>query len=332
MTEPLASDLNLPAPKILVVDDTPAKLIRNRLILKKLDCEVIEASSGAAALVAFEKHEFAMVVLDIQMEGMDGFEVARIITSQARGKNLPIIFSTATFQEDSHRLLAYHTGAVDFLIEPSDEIFLLSKARVFLELYRSRQQLSWALSERTRLEALARHEATHDSLTTLPNRRLFLDRLGQSLSRAKRKNATFALFYIDIDDFKPINDRYGHAAGDELLKAIALRMLAGLRKSDTVARVGGDEFAAILDHSESPADAMQKVESFAAHLREPYVLHVPGLDAPVHAKVGASIGVSLFPDDAKDSEALLHAADSALYVAKRCGKNSCVRYGSIPDA
>ncbi len=325
MIEATITGLKLPTPKILVVDDTPAKLIRNRLILKKLDCEVIEAKSGVEALAVFEQHELAVVVLDIQMEGMDGFEVAQIISRHVRGKNLPIIFSTATYFDDADRIRAYGSGAVDYLIEPSDETILLSKARVFLELYRSRQELAWLLSERIRLEALARHEATHDSLTALPNRRLFLDRLDQSLLRAARRNSMFALFYIDIDDFKPINDRYGHVAGDELLKAIGARLLRNLRKADTVARFGGDEFAAILDEPINALDAMNKVERLAIELRRPYALTVPGIADPVEAVVGACIGVSLYPDDATEAEALLRSADTALYRAKRLGKNSCLR-------
>ena len=315
----------IPRPKILVVDDTSAKLIRNRLILKKLDCDVIEARSGAEALAAFAENEFAAIVLDVQMEGMDGFEVARTISQQARGRDVPIIFSTATYFDDANRIKAYGSGAVDYIIEPSDETILLSKARIFLELYRSKQELRWLLTERTRLEELARHEATHDSLTGLPNRRLFMDRLDQTLQRSIRRKTMFALFYIDIDDFKPVNDRYGHPAGDELLKAISQRMLDNLRKTDTVARFGGDEFAAILDEPVNTMDAMHKVEMFAQRLREPYVLALPGMAGPVTLVVGASIGVGLFPEDGVSGESLLRAADAALYRAKQQGKNLCLR-------
>ncbi len=317
----------MPRPKILVVDDTPAKLIRNRIILKKLDCEVIEARNGGEALAAFEQHEFAAIVLDVQMPDIDGFEVARTISQQARGRETPIIFSTATHFDDANRVRAYGCGAVDYIIEPSDETILLSKGRIYLELYRSKQELRWLLSERTRLETLAQHEATHDHLTGLPNRRLLMDRLEQTLERGKRNQSLFALFYIDLDDFKPVNDHYGHAAGDALLQAIGRRMIENLRKVDTVARVGGDEFAAILGEPVSAVDAMRKVESFAHRLRAPYLLTVPGMAEPMTVQVGASIGVSLFPDDGGDAETLLRAADQALYKAKRLGKNSCLRAG-----
>lgn len=320
-----ALPVSLPRPKVLVVDDTPAKLIRTRIILKKLDCEVLEARGGREALQTFQQHDLAAVVLDVQMPEMDGFAVAEAIASDTRGRKLPIIFSTATVFDDANRIRAYGTGAVDFIIEPSDETILLSKVRVFLELYRSRQELAWLLAERTRLAEQAHHDATHDGLTGLPNRRLLLDRLAQAIERARRRDSLIALIYIDIDDFKPVNDRYGHPAGDALLQAITRRMREGLRKMDTAARFGGDEFAILLDDPLSAQDIWPRIEDFAAQIRQPYVLDLQDHASPVTVTVGASLGIALFPYDATDADALIRCADNALYRAKQQGKNRWVR-------
>jgi diguanylate cyclase (GGDEF)-like protein len=280
------TEMHMPRPKVLVVDDTRAKLIHNRIIISKLDCEVIEATSGEAALAAFEQHEFAVVVLDIQMPGMDGFQVAEAIASHARGRQLPIIFSTATYLDDANRIKAYGIGAVDYLLEPSHESVLLSKVRVFLELYRGRQELAWLLSERTRLEELARHEASHDSLTGLPNRRLYMDRLEQGLAEARSRGGRFAVFYMDLDDFKPVNDRFGHPMGDALLKAVAQRVGEHLTPGDTVARFGGDEFAGILRAPASAEAAVAYTARFAQRLREPYPLLTPTGDTIENIVIG----------------------------------------------
>jgi len=314
------TERQIPRPKVLVVDDTRAKLIRNRIIIRKLDCDVIEAANGMEALAAFEAHEFAVVVLDVQMPDMDGFEVAQAIAKHPRGRQLPIIFSTATYLDDANRIKAYGIGAVDYLLEPSHESVLLSKVRVFLELYRARQELTWLLSERTRLEELARHEASHDSLTGLPNRRLYLERLEAMLGEARQSGQRLAVFYMDLDDFKPVNDRFGHPMGDALLKAVARRVDTHLAAGDTVARFGGDEFAGLLGASAATAEAaMEQIGHLADALRQPYPLDKERI------VIGVSVGISLFPDDGEDSEALLNAADDALYEAKRRGKNGQLR-------
>jgi diguanylate cyclase (GGDEF)-like protein len=156
---------------------------------------------------------------------------------------------------------------------------------------------------------------------------LFLDRLGKSLARAERRGTPCALFYIDIDDFKPVNDRHGHHAGDELLKALSQRMLAAMRKVDTVARLGGDEFAAIMDEPADAADALLAAQRLADSLRKPYLLELRDQPQPVEVRVGASIGIALYPQHAADLDALVLAADAVMYRAKRTGKNQCIVAG-----
>jgi diguanylate cyclase (GGDEF)-like protein len=178
-----------------------------------------------------------------------------------------------------------------------------------------------------RLEELARYQATHDALTGLPNRHLFMDRLSQAVERAVRHRTAFALLYIDIDGFKPVNDRHGHQGGDELLKGIAVRLTQTIRKSDTAARLGGDEFAVIMEEAADVPGTVQVFgEKLCDALRAPYTLAIDGT-APVDVTIGASIGASLFPtnhDGAVSLDEVIRSADAAMYRAKKGGKNRIV--------
>ncbi|AXQ29857.1 diguanylate cyclase [Solimonas sp. K1W22B-7] len=325
MTEPTR-------PKILVVDDTPANLVAMRRLLAKVDAQLVEVDSGNAALAATLDHEFALVLLDVNMPDMDGFEVASHLAEEETTRNTPVIFVTAAMVDDLHRLKGYSFGAVDYIAKPINDTILLSKVRVFLELYRGKQQLQKLVREleaevsmRKQAEEQVRHKATHDALTGLPNRALFLDRLDTALERARRAQRSFALMYIDIDGFKPVNDTHGHLAGDHLLQAIAERLRSRMRRSDTVARLGGDEFAVIMEEAvEAPASALNAAEQLCLLLREPY-----DLEGGIHVSVGASIGVACHMAQAggeaagNPSDALIRLADDAMYRAKRGGKNRC---------
>jgi diguanylate cyclase (GGDEF)-like protein/PAS domain S-box-containing protein len=174
------------------------------------------------------------------------------------------------------------------------------------------------VSESKRREAAAQDLAYHDALTGLPNRRLLDDRMTQALAAARRANGRVAVMLLDLDRFKPINDAYGHEAGDQVLKAVAARLKASVRESDTVARVGGDEFVVMLAVREN-ADAAGVAQKILSGLAEPI---------PVGAErvqIGCSIGISLFPDDAPEKEELLKHADRAMYHAKAAGRN-CHRF------
>jgi diguanylate cyclase (GGDEF)-like protein len=314
-------------PKVLVVDDLSANRVAMRKLLGKVEAEVLEAGGGNEALAMCIDHEFALILLDVQMPEMDGFEVAQLLAESEVNGSTPIIYVTAA-ADDLNRFKGYGSGAVDYIAKPVNDVILLSKVRIFLELYRGRQLLKAEVTERKRLEDIAKHQASHDSLTGLPNRKLFLDRLQQALESARRHQRHCALFYIDIDDFKPVNDQYGHRAGDELLKAIALRMNELLRKSDTAARLGGDEFAVIVDEPADAGNAMALAQRLGVRLREPYRLEVPDVTGGVvTANVGASVGIAMFPEHAQDVEGLVSAADEVMYKAKRTGKNQCLLAG-----
>ncbi|KAA0683983.1 diguanylate cyclase domain-containing protein [Roseomonas genomospecies 6] len=163
------------------------------------------------------------------------------------------------------------------------------------------------------MEERLRYLAGHDALTGLCNRIRFEDRLEQAIARAKRENRSFALLFLDLDGFKEVNDTHGHHRGDEVLVTIAQRLSGILRNSDTTARMGGDEFAVLLEGEISPGSARGVAEKIVAAIDHP----LPGLDL----SVSASVGVALYPGDGTDADMLLRVADQAMYRAKRLGKN-----------
>lgn len=323
-------------PKILVVDDTPANLVAMRHLLAESGAQVHEASNGNDALAMCLDHDFALILLDVNMPEMDGFEVASLLGEAERLRETPIIFVTAAYADDVNRLKGYRFGAVDYIAKPINDVVLQSKVRVFLDLYEARAQLKFALdalsernrelqeeiAERRRVQAQIEHQATHDMLTGLPNRVLFHDRLHTALQRVSRQSSGFALALLDIDGFKGVNDNHGHPAGDMLLCAIAERLRSDLRANDTVARLGGDEFALILEDVTEAGLVMELCNQLGSRLAQPYALH--GRHGPFVAHVSASIGVAMCQVGEMPDEDLILAADRALYAAKEGGKNQCV--------
>ncbi|WP_374564783.1 diguanylate cyclase domain-containing protein [Ideonella sp.] len=180
--------------------------------------------------------------------------------------------------------------------------------------------------ERTQRDAQLRHMAQFDALTDLPNRTLFYDRLDAALSQARRRGEHLALLFIDLDKFKPVNDDFGHAVGDALLVAVAGCIRRLLRASDTVGRVGGDEFVVVLHPMAAAADAAAVAEKIRAALDQPFEL------AGQRLQISASIGVAVYPADGADGDALARAADEAMYRAKRQGSNRVVLVGAEPEA
>jgi diguanylate cyclase (GGDEF)-like protein/PAS domain S-box-containing protein len=160
------------------------------------------------------------------------------------------------------------------------------------------------------------HMAQHDTLTNLPNRALLGDRLRHAIAHARRHNTRMALMYIDLDRFKPVNDTLGHQVGDLLLKAVAKRMQDSVRASDTVARIGGDEFVVLLPAIGDDRDAMQVAEKVRIALNEPFDL--PGGHT---VRISSSTGIAIYPDHATDEIALAKCADDAMYLSKARGRD-----------
>ncbi|MEG3619992.1 diguanylate cyclase [Magnetovibrio sp. PR-2] len=178
------------------------------------------------------------------------------------------------------------------------------------------QELQDEVMERRRAEEKLRHVATHDGLTDLPNRSLLMDRLKTSIARANRSKEKCAVVFIDLDGFKPINDTLGHDKGDLVLQETAKRLNACVRQTDTAARFGGDEFVLVLSDISHADDAIPVAEKILEILAEPIVC------GDAEARIGASIGIAMYPDHGEDAEAVIKCADNAMYDIKASGKNN----------
>ena len=194
------------------------------------------------------------------------------------------------------------------------------------ELARANEKLKEEVNERLHAEERARHLSLHDELTGLPNRRLLQDRLAQSLAQARREGWQVAVMFLDLDRFKNINDTLGHAAGDEVLREMARRLTGTVRDSDTVSRVGGDEFVIVLPHAQVETEIAPIAAKLMAQLSEPCTIGDREL------RVTPSIGVSVFPDDGEDPVKLLSYADAAMYHAKASGRRNVQFYAATMSA
>lgn len=170
------------------------------------------------------------------------------------------------------------------------------------------------ITERKKYEEKIQQMAFHDSLTGLPNRKLFSDRLGIVLAQAKRNKKKVGIVMLDLDNFKDVNDTLGHDVGDTLLKAVAERLSGTLRKSDTVARFGGDEFVLIFPDMEIIEEAIQVVQKIIDRFHKPFLIDTHQL------VVTTSIGIAVYPNDGMDEEILMKNADIAMYQAKQAGR------------
>lgn len=311
---------------ILVVDDLPQNIMALEAVIADMGFDVITASSGNDALRLSLKHDFALILLDVQMPGMNGFEVARLIRSNPKTHHFPIIFVTAGMKDLLTQIEGYETGAVDYLIKPFEPIILRSKVQVFRELYLQRKvierfysNLEQIVEERTsELKEANRtisHQAATDDLTELYNRRYFNECLAAALSAARRHTYPLAMIMIDLDNFKKVNDSHGHSAGDMVLKSFANLLREMIRTEDVAARWGGEEFIVLLSHTTCEAAAALAERIRAAYEQQPV--------STVKIELSASFGVvQLHEND--DADALIRRADAALYQAKREGRNRVV--------
>lgn len=247
-----------------------------------------------------------------------GFEMARAKVAEGSGKRemdalrdlLDAMSKTHLERRDK---LQRERGVV--LIEMRNNIVIAAVVGVIVLIF-----LHWHLLKGMKLRNAAeqhvRHLATHDVLTGLPNRRLILEYLDHAIQRGIRHKKGVALLFLDLNDFKPINDKYGHEAGDRVLKLTAQRLSGLVRASDRVARLGGDEFVVLLDDINDKEDVCGIVGKINAEISRPILLKGHG-----EVAISTSIGVAIYPRDGEDMEALLRNADTAMYEAKRTGVN-----------
>jgi diguanylate cyclase (GGDEF)-like protein len=322
-------------PKILIVDDQPSNLLAMQALLEGVGADLLTASSGQEALAIMLDHEFAMVLLDVQMPDMDGFETAALMQGMKQTRHLPIIFVTAISKEDEHIFRGYDVGAVDYLFKPINPVILLSKVDIFLKIHRQQRLLEKKTAEldqkveellmlKSRLEE-ANHQLNElsrtDPLTGLANRRQYKEVLASEWRRALRNQHSLALILGDIDDFKSFNDTYGHLAGDECLRRIAQELRNPLmRPADLAARFGGEEFVILL-----PGTDLEGGFHIAETIRRCVEnLTISYAGATIDAQVTMSFGLAAVEPIAELVDLdLVCAADKALYMAKEAGKNRC---------
>ena len=200
--------------------------------------------------------------------------------------------------------------------------FILLGAAIF----RSHKLLRQRETEVANQQHLLEDKANYDTLTQLPNRSLLSDRITQAIARNERNQRLLAVCFVDLDNFKPINDTFGHDTGDRVLIEVARRLQASVRGDDTVARLGGDEFVVLLGEMENPQEAKLAVDRLLFSLSEALITGGKKIS------MQASIGYALYPDDGKDRESLLNMSDQAMYQAKSSGGNIVRRYFPISDA
>jgi diguanylate cyclase (GGDEF)-like protein len=292
--------------RVLLVEDNPgdARLIKEMLskpAYSDAAYQISQAGNYAFALQVCSHAAFDVILLDLNLPDSTGLETLEGLNETF--PHIPIIVLTG-LNDSGLTMRSVQHGAQDYI--PKEECTTQLLTRV----------IHYAI-ERKRIEAQLKHLATHDPLTGLPNRALFYDRLILATRRTLRKNTgslnlnwKTAVMVMDLDDFKQINDNFGHERGDRVLRELAPRLRKSLRQSDTVARLGGDEFAFVLEGILDEKDCRFVTQKVLQSFHEPDMI-----DGGLHP-LSASIGISLFPDDSEDIELLIRYADQAMYIAK----------------
>ncbi|RUT13538.1 hypothetical protein DSM107010_11610 [Chroococcidiopsis cubana SAG 39.79] len=324
---------------ILIVDDSPLNVKGLFKILHHSGFIVSVANSGENALLEIKNTLPDLILLDVVMVGMNGFETCRHLKADPATQDIPVIFISA-LDEATNKAECFAVGGVDYITKPFAAEEVLARVRHQLALRAAKieiERLNQELEARVRLRTLQleavnrqlqqeisdRHQvqeqlvysALHDALTHLPNRTLLMERLEMALQRVKRyPDHLFAVLFIDLDRFKTINDSLGHQVGDRLLLAIAHQLQQLVRSTDTVARLGGDEFIILLDPIQDINDAIRVAERIHTQLRSPLQL------ASREVFIGASIGIAASATHYQQGSELLRDADIAMYRAKEQGK------------
>ena len=314
--------------KILIVDDRVENLITLESLLEQFDVELIRATSGEEALAKALDHDFALILLDVQMPGMDGFEVAEFMRRKKKSMHIPIIFITAASKLEANIFRGYESGAVDYLLKPLNPDIFQSKVSIFIQLHEQRMELNERLAELEELKQELEEKNSQliklsntDGLTGLINKRYFEELFSEEWHRAMRTNRPLSLVLLDIDNFKKYNDSFGHHMGDDCLKAIARALESiHLRQADKVARIGGEEFAIVL-----PETDVEGAQLVAERTRETIeALKIPHSEESGRPWVTASIGFcAVIPAHNIKPRLLFEASDAALYESKHNGRNQC---------
>ena len=294
---------------VVIVDDDASMRMMLRRVMETDGYQVEEASNGEQAVTLCQNVQPEIVLMDCMMPVMNGFDACEKINTMPECENTSVLMITG-LNDDVTVQRAMKSGAADFITKP-----------IFLPVLSQRVK---HLIEMKQAQAHVKHLAYHDTLTGLPNRMLFNDRLQSAIKLANRHNNRLAVMFLDLDHFKKVNDSLGHSIGDKLLQMVAERIQNTLRESDTLSRMGGDEFTILLPGLAEGDDGIHSLQHLAQKMIDSLteVFVVDNNDV----FIGTSIGVSVFPDDSDDPYALVKHADAAMYYAKANGRNAFSLY------
>ena len=291
---------------VLIVDDNPAdRILFSELIDRNADYaqgELLQAESCEEAQLLLEKYQPSCCLIDYMMPGANGADFIKSIRQQDQNRHIPIIMMTGEGDEKV-AVDIMRSGAQDYLI----------KGEITKELLNHSVK---AAVNTCQLQDQLQYLAHYDTLTGLLNRALFLDRLQSAIDKCNRYHNSCSVLYIDVDDFKYINDHYGHYEGDEVLKAVAGRMKESCRNTDSPARLGGDEFAILLDCI-NEEDTNKTAEKILRAVSQPILVGGRSIT------ISLSIGIAYYPKTAANMQELLKQADEAMYQTKQSGKAGC---------
>lgn len=337
-------------PTVMVVDDSKVIRAAIREVLELGNLKVVEADAGKVVLELVSCILPDLILLDVELEETDGMEVLALLRKQYSKMQLPVVLLTQS-ESTIENIRALDMGANDYVTKPIDldvlwarlsNQLMQKKAAEYLltaqeglelqykrktaELKLSNRKLKQEIQERLITEDKLQKQASYDELTGLPNRSLATDRLDQAILKAGRQLTQPCVAFIDLDNFKYVNDTLGHAAGDELLCEAARRLDDCARKSDTVARLGGDEFLLILEdtvnqhYQERELEIRHVGDRILDSFSRPFVL------GGKEIAITPSVGFAVFPKDGKDGNILMRHADAAMYRSKHDGKNTYCFY------
>ncbi len=309
------------AATILVVDDQPANLTTLLSFLKLQRFHVRIATSGKRALLALSEHPADIILLDVMMPDMDGFETCRRIKENKESADIPIIFMTSLDSVED-KVAAFEAGGIDYIIKPFQQGEILARINTHITLRKKEQELEKALDEVTRQKKLLEKLSRIDDLTGLYNRRHLNTVLKREFDRSKRHKSALSCLLLDLDFFKKVNDTYGHEFGDIVIHKSATIILDSIRNSDFAFRFGGEEFLILLPQTGTEG-AVQAAEKIRQRMEVTKIT-----DGKISVTVEVSIGVaSVSQHHPTVRNDLIAFADKALYVAKNNGRNQVRVYG-----
>ena len=293
--------------KILQIEDSPDdQLLTNRMLetAKYTPFDINFADSLSTGIQYATEWPIDIILLDLNLPDSSGIETYLKLKLQV--PEIPVVVLSG-FEDEEMSLKAVHAGAQDYLIKGQIDSNLLLRS------------LRYAI-ERKSAEDTIKQLAYHDSLTGLPSRTLFNDRFTMAIADSKRNDRKTAFIMLDLDQFKEINDNFGHDIGDEVLKVVSNKLTGILRQTDTVCRMGGDEFVLLISDIKAKKIVDVVAKRIVAVMRTPFTLH------GVQERITASFGIAIYPDDGVSLETLTKHADMAMYEVKKTGRDNYLYY------